>query len=49
MDEQQAIVFLQEHGVRPTANRLVIAKAWAAENRPLSMRELESQILTINQ
>ena len=48
MDEQQAIVFLQEHGVRPTANRIVIAKALAAENRPLSMRELESQILTID-
>lgn len=36
------------HGVRPTANRLLIAKALQEAGRPLSMTELETRLETID-
>ena len=39
---------LQEHGVKPTANRLVIARDLQAAGRPLSMTELETRLETID-
>lgn len=48
MDEQTATRLLHEHGIKPTANRIVIAKALAAGQQPMSMRELETRIQTID-
>lgn len=48
MDEKICIRMLQEHGVKPTSNRIVIAKTLAKCHSPQSMRELESTILTID-
>lgn len=48
MDEKTATTFLQDHGIKPTANRIVIAKALAREGRPVSMKELEASIHTID-
>ena len=48
MDESQTIQLLGRHGVKPTANRIVIAKALAAAHSPLSLKELEETILTID-
>lgn len=48
MNESQCVTFLQEHGIKPTANRIVVLKALASANRPLSLTELEYQILTID-
>lgn len=39
---------LEEHGVKITPNRLLIAKALQEAGRPLSMMELESSIETID-
>ena len=39
---------LAQHGVRPTANRLLIAKALQEAGRPLSMTELETRLETID-
>lgn len=48
MDEQHTTQLLADHGIKPTANRIVIAKALAAEGRPVSMKELEASIQTID-
>ena len=39
---------LQEHGIKPTANRLLVLKALAESKRPLTMAELEDQIDSID-
>lgn len=39
---------LRLHGVKPTANRLTIARTMAEAGRPLSMIELENEIETID-
>lgn len=36
------------HGVKPTANRLLIARALQEAGRPLSMTELETRLETID-
>lgn len=36
------------HGVRPTANRILIVKALMEADRPMSLSELEYNILTID-
>ena len=48
MNEQQCVELLEHHGVKPTANRIVVVKALAKAGRPLSLTELEYQILTID-
>lgn len=39
---------LLHHGVKPTANRLIIARALVQAGRPLSMTELEDRLETID-
>lgn len=39
---------LEHHGVKPTANRLLIVRALEAAGRPLSLMELEAQLDTID-
>ena len=46
MEELEDI--LSEHGVKPTANRLLVLKALAESQRPLTMAELEDQIDSID-
>lgn len=48
MTEDETTKLLQAHGIKPTANRIVIAKALAADERPMTMAELENQIMTID-
>ena len=48
MDEQSCAELLEAHGVKPTANRIVVAKALAAASRPMSLSELEYKILSID-
>ncbi len=40
--------WLQEHGIRPTGNRIVIARELGRSRGPLSMSELERRIGTID-
>ena len=48
MDEARFINLLEEHGVKPTSNRIVVVKALASSIQPLSLAELESRIQTID-
>ena len=48
MNDKDLIALLEQHGIRPTANRIIIAKALAAEHRPLTMTELEDRIGSID-
>lgn len=48
MDENQCVELLEQHGIRPTSNRIVVVKALASRDYPLSMSELENLILTID-
>ena len=48
MTDSALISLMQEHGVRLTANRLLIARALESAGRPLSMTELEDLLETID-
>ena len=39
---------LEQHGIKPTANRLLIVRMLADQGRPMSMGELESALDTID-
>ena len=46
--QQDCEQLLTEHGIKPTANRIVVVKALAAAERPMSLTELEYKILSID-
>ena len=48
MEEKHLLELMEGHGVKPTANRIVIALALASAGRPMSMTELEIQLGTID-
>ena len=48
MDENRYITLLEEHDVKPTANRLIVLRTLDAAGRPMSLSELEYKILTID-
>ena len=48
MDTKSIEEILAGHGVKPTANRIVVVKALAAAERPMSLSELEGKILSID-
>ncbi|MBR1485035.1 MAG: transcriptional repressor [Prevotella sp.] len=39
---------LEQHGVKPTANRIVVARTLAQASMPMSLSELENNILSID-
>ena len=48
MDEAQYIQLLEEHEIKPTANRILVIKALASSMLPQSLAELERGIMTID-
>ena len=48
MDETQYIQLLEEHDIKPTANRILVVKALVSSMQPLSLAELERRIMTID-
>ena len=48
MEDSHLIELMERHGVKPTANRILIARALAAAGRPMSMSELEVRLETID-
>ena len=48
MTSEDCVALLADHGVKPTANRIVVVKALAAAGRPMSLTELEYEILSID-
>ena len=39
---------LQQHGIKPTANRLLVARELSSAGRPLSLTELETRLETVD-
>ena len=48
MDEAKSIEILLEHGIRPTANRLLLVKVLSKAEHPLTIKELEDLVDTID-
>ena len=48
MDEAKSIEILLEHGIKPTANRLLLVKVLSKAEHPLTMKELEDLVDTID-
>ena len=48
ISQQECEELLREHGIKPTANRIVVAKELAAAERPMSLTELECKIVSID-
>jgi len=48
MNEANCTRLLEEHGIKPTANRIVVVRELARALRPMSLSELEYKILTID-
>ena len=42
------LILMEEHGVKPTANRILILKALLAAGRPLSMTEIETALESVD-
>lgn len=48
MNSNEILDMLQRHGVKPTANRIIIVGALAQASNPLSLSDLEVDIATID-
>ena len=48
METDPILHLMEHHGVKPTANRILIAKALAVAGRPMSPGELEDALETID-
>lgn len=48
MNKQEVITLMEQHGIRPTANRIIVANALATEHQPQTMSELEDHIGSID-
>ena len=48
MNAQQIERLLEQHGIKLTANRILIAKIMSSLDYPISMRELETMLLTMD-
>ena len=48
MDDISQVVLLSQHDIKPTANRILVAKALDTAGRPLSMTELETKLQTVD-
>ena len=48
MNEANCTQLLEEHGIKPTANRIVVLKELVKALHPITLMELEARILTID-
>lgn len=48
METNDIVALLEEHNVRPTANRIIVAGALAKAGMPMSLAELETKIDSID-
>ena len=48
VNDKQTELLLKEHGIRLTANRILIARTLSTMSYPASMKELEAKIQTID-
>lgn len=45
---EDALDLMQDHGVRPTANRIMILRTLLESSRPLSMQEIETALESVD-
>lgn len=48
MDETTCVKLLQQHGIKPTSNRILVVKALATEEHPSSLTELEEKLVSVD-
>ena len=48
MKQEECILLLERHGIKATSNRIVVLKALAKAGRPVTLNELEYDILSID-
>ena len=48
MNDSDFIALIERHDIKPTANRIIVAKALANDSRSLTMAELEDRIGSID-
>ena len=48
MEENKYTILLDEHDIKPTANRLIVLRTLDGAGRPMSLTELENKIQTID-
>ena len=48
LNEAHCVKLLEEHGIKPTANRIVVVRELASAMRPMTLAELEYKILSID-
>lgn len=48
MEAKNIITHLESKGIRPTANRILVLKALAGAKNPLSLRDLERQMISMD-
>ena len=48
MNTNEHTSLLEGHGIKPTANRLLIVKALASQYHPVSVKDLEDSLLTLD-
>lgn len=48
MNPERSIKLLTAHGIKPTANRILILNAITDQGNPLSMKEIETRLLTVD-
>ena len=48
MDTNEHTSLLGDHGIKPTSNRLLIVKALASQHHPVSVKDLEDSLLTLD-
>ena len=46
--EADPVALMQEHGIKPTANRILILRTLLEEHRPLSMIEIETLLESVD-
>ena len=48
MEQQKYVELLEQHGVKPTANRLLVLGALCETESPLSLKEIEDRVFPID-
>lgn len=48
LNEAHCVELLEQHGIKPTANRIVVVRELATAMRPMTLAELEYKILSID-
>ena len=48
MDKNELIARMESHGIKPTANRILVAESLHRQKRPMTLAELEAELETVD-